>query len=693
MMSPRLSRSALCTFLLALGAGLAPLVSPAAAEPERYSWEVPNTAILGVEELEESTHAETFGALQYMSDPIQPFNRFSLRITKPLIDWVLVPVGKGFRFLVPVPVRQSLDRFSYNFTYPGRLVSLLLQGELRKSGLETAHFVTNTTLGIAGLFDPASGYGIPTHADDVGKAFARWGIGPGFYVFLPLLGPSSARDSVGRIFDTALNPLVWVPVPGIAAFFNVNSFTFRIDGYETLSAAFPDLYLPVRALWSIQRQIKIEDYEIPEEAYATADPEPSLGALLFEPDDPNFVRRAEERSVEIPTTGADLPYSVWLQDHPAPLVFLVPGIGAHRLTNIAVALAEKVFERGYSVAVVSSPFHPEFIARALSADYPGYTPSDAEDVYTALSQIWNDLRDEHGDRVPSARLMGYSLGGIETLFIAAEQENRSPDDLHFESFVAINPPVDLGYAGRRFDAYFDAPLQWPPADRAPRIRELVMKAFIVMMEGLRADGVLPFDRQESEFVVGFSGRMTLADTLMAIRRRGAAGLAQVASEDGRGDALLASVLQSSFERYFYELAFPYFAERIDNGADADSLVRAAGLRSLADALRGKPTVHVVTNADDFILGDRGLAWLREHLGDRVTVFPGGGHMGNIFMPEVHAAILAALGEPPAVRTAATDKAPGTVKGKTVTDTPGPTPSVPLAAGEVLGLQLYPGATL
>jgi ABC-type transporter lipoprotein component MlaA len=664
--------------VLAIGAELGAPASAAGAETDRYSLEVPNAAILGVEELEESTHAETFGALQYMSDPIQPFNRFSLRITKPLIDWVLVPVGKGYRFLVPVPARRALDRFSYNITYPGRLVSLLLQGELRKSGLETAHFATNTTLGIAGLFDPASGYGIPTHADDVGKAFARWGIGPGFYVFLPLLGPSSARDSVGRIFDTALNPLVWVPVPGIAAFFNVNSFSFRIDGYETLSAAFPDLYLPVRALWSIQRQIKIEDYAIPEEAYATADPEPSLGALLFEPNDPNFVRRAEERSVEIPTTGADLPYSLWLQADAAPLVFLVPGIGAHRLTSIAVALAEKVFEPGFSVAVISSPFHPEFITGALSADYAGYTPSDAEDVYAALSQIWDDLRDEHGEDVASARLLGYSLGGIQALVIAAGQESRGADELRFESVVAINPPVDLGYAGRRFDAYFDAPLQWPSEERAQRIRELVMKAFLVITEGMRDDGRLPFDRQESEFMVGFSGRMTLADALAAIQRRGAQGLESVVPADGRENALLESILQSSFERYFFDLAFPYFAARMDDGADPEFLARAAGLRPHADALRRQATVHVVTNADDFILGDAGLTWLRRHLGDRATVFPGGGHMGNIFMPEVHTAILAALGDAPAAARAA----PGA-------DAAGPSSSLAVAAGAVRAVEPHP----
>ena len=186
----------------------------------------------------------------------------------------------------------------------------------------------NTTAGIAGLFDPATRWGIWTYRQDVGLAFARWGAGPGFYLMIPFLGPSSGRDALGRLFDMALNPLTYVP--GAPLLFNVNAFSDRVDGYEALTAGEPDIYLAARALWAVQREIDVQDFEISEEDYAASDPEPSLGILLLKVHDSEFPGDAVEGTVTMSNTGRELPYSVWLQDHPAPLLFILPGIGAHR---------------------------------------------------------------------------------------------------------------------------------------------------------------------------------------------------------------------------------------------------------------------------------------------------------------------------------------------------------------------------
>jgi len=612
---------------------------------------------LDVDELERSTHQETFAALHFIDDPIAPVNRFSLRITKPVIDWVVVPVAKGYRFVVPTPARLALDRASYNLTYPSRFVSLLLQGEIEKAGRETGHFLTNTTLGVAGLFDPAASFGMPTYPEDVGLAFARWGVGHGFYLFLPFLGPSSGRDAVGQAFDLVLNPLFWVPAPGIAGvpFLNaatgaslaigVNAFSFRIDGYETLTEEFSDLYHPTRALWSIQRQIQVDKYRIPAEAYETADPEPSLGVLLFTPDDPRFASRSVKRRAKIAATGRRLPYSIWMQRKPAPLLFLLPGVGAHRLGAIPVGIAEAAFARGYSVVSISSPLHPEFIVAALTAAYPGYTPSDAEDIQTALTRIWRDLRSRYGSRITEANLLGYSLGAIETLFLAAAQAQRPAGGVEFKRFVAINPPVDLLHSGRQFDAYFDAPLQWSRESREANIREVVMKAFLMATEGLPQDAPPPFDRIESEFLIGFAGRATLANSLAMAERLGAPGLDTEIADDGRNGVLADSILRTSFVAFFEQLALPYFAARSPAGLDAAAMAESAGLRSHADALRARCDAYVVTNADDFILGAPGLAWLRDTFADRLTVFPSGGHLGNIHTDKVQEEIFARLAQP------------------------------------------------
>lgn len=604
------------------------------------SRELSNVSMMGVDQLHAPTHRESFSVLQYTPDPIEGFNRGSLGFTKGAIDWVVKPLAKGWRFLIPEPARRSVDNFAYNLSWPVRFISLLLQGRPIDSAKETGHFLMNTTVGVAGLFDPASRWGIPTYREDVGQAFARWGSGPGFYFVIPFLGPSSGRDALGRLFDTALNPATYVGGAGLL--FNMNAFTFKIDGYEALTANESELYLPVRALWSIQRRVEVENYTIPPEAYASSDPEPSLGNLLVKVKDPSFPRKAREHRVEVPSTGRALPYSLWLQEEPAPLVYLIPGIGAHRGSTNAVALAEMAFQRGHSVAAVSSPFHREFLLNGLSQPYPGYTPSDAEDLYQALSLIRADLDSRHPGQVSSARLLGYSMGAIESLHIASAQERRPPGALRFERVVAINPPVDLMYAARHFDGYFDAPLRWPASRRDQRVLDVGLKAFLVAQKGLGGKP-LPFDRTESEFLIGLAGRNTIINTVAAIEERTGKGLTITPQRDPVRGPLLAVVNESSLESYGNQLIVPHYTGL--KGTTREQLVHEAGLRGLGDSLGSDERVRIVTNANDFLLGAKGLAWLEGTLGDRLTVFPDGGHLGNLHIPAVQEAVFRALGSP------------------------------------------------
>jgi ABC-type transporter lipoprotein component MlaA len=614
--------------------------APAVAQRQDPSREQSNVSVLGVDQLRSASHRETFQMLQYTPDPIEGFNRKSLGFTKGAVNWVMKPIAKGWRFITPTFARRGLDNLFFNLGWPSRFLSLLLQGEIVKSGVETGHFVVNTTIGIAGLFDPASRLGIPTYRQDIGLAFARWGSGPGFYFFIPILGPSSGRDALGRLFDTALHPATYLA--GANFFFNMNAFTFRIDGYEALVESYPDPYLPVRALWSIQRTIAVERYTIPPEDYAESDPDPSLGVLLLKTEDSGFPARAKRRTVAMPQSFGPLPYSLWLQDGQAPLVFVIPGIGAHRTSSNPVAIAEMAYQRGHSVAIVSNPFHPEFLLHGLSVPYPGYTPTDSEDLYTALSLIRDDLERRHPGRVTEEKLMGYSLGAIETLFIAGAQESRSADALRFERFVAINPPVDVRHSAQRFDDYFDAPLAWPDGERNDRVKRLAMKAFLVLQEGIGEETRLPFDRAESEFLIGFMGRTMMIDALGAIERKGAPVLQILEQSDGAHSSLLDPINQSSFRRYGDELILPFYRERVGRGVTREDLAAQASLRTHERLLRASDLVHVFTNANDFILGDENLAWLREVAGARLTVFPDGGHLGNLHLEPIQEAILEAL---------------------------------------------------
>jgi pimeloyl-ACP methyl ester carboxylesterase len=290
--------------------------------------------------------------------------------------------------------------------------------------------------------------------------------------------------------------------------------------------------------------------------------------------------------------------------------------------------------------VVSSPFHPEFILTGLTSVYPGFTPEDAQDLEAVLAAIRRQLDESVPGRVGSARLLGYSMGALESIFIA-ERDGANGNALGLERVVAINPPVDLAYAAQGFDGFFDAPMRWPEAEREKRIIELAMKAFLLAQQGMPADGRLPLSRIESEFLIGLSGRTTILNAISASEQRGGKALRVTADERAREGALLSEVNEGSVGNYGRELAVPYFEKT--SGKSRDELWNEANLHHHESWLRAESRVRAFTNQNDFILGAENLAWLEGVLGDRLVVFPDGGHLGNLYVPAVHEKILDALG--------------------------------------------------
>ncbi len=618
--------------LLALALLASACATTAPSEPE-----LSNTAVLGNDALYAPSYGEGFSMLVYTHDPLERANRFSLRLTKAALDWVVAPVALGYRTVVPKPARAAVGRFSYNLMYPDRIVSLLLQGRAKDGAEETGRFLMNSTLGLLGLFDPAEHAGLDTFPEDVGQAFGRWGIPAGPYLFLPMLGPSNARDAVGRVFDTALDPSTYFTGATFALGFN--SFSLRVDDYRDLSAVEADWYVPVRTYWAIRRESEVENYTIPASAFETSDPEPSLGLLKFSPKDPSFGRRAKERKLALAHRGgAVLRYSLWLQREPAPLLFLLPGIGSHRRASTSVALAELAFARGWSVVALSSVFQPEVQLTALRAPYPGYAPHDAADLRNALEAIRAYLEAWRPGRVQAVSLLGVSLGASHALHIAARPEGS----LHFERIVAVNPPVDFLRAASRFDEFFDAPLRWPADERDRRVLEIGKKA-LALFSGEVSDPRLPFDRIESEFLIGLNGRDAVHNAMVAIRHATGRGLRLEPELDPERGWLLDAVNHSSFDAYVRHLVVPHFLATEGAATTVNSLLEGSGLRGIGAALAADPRVSVLTNADDFLLVPEDVLWLRTTLGERATVFPVGGHLGNLWVPEVQEAIFAALG--------------------------------------------------
>jgi phospholipid-binding lipoprotein MlaA len=207
-----------------------------------------------------------------ISDPFEGFNRAMYSVNNVFDENLLVPVAKGYRAVTPKDLRKGLRNFLDNAETPGVLVNDILQGKPERAGETVARFVINSTFGVAGFVDVAAKWGIPPHSEDFGQTFAVWGVGSGPYLYLPVFGPSSLRDSVGRVFDIAADPLFWIRTnPAKYARysrFGATAIAFRepfIEPVDDIKAKSLDPYASFRSFYvqSREREIRdgVENYE------------------------------------------------------------------------------------------------------------------------------------------------------------------------------------------------------------------------------------------------------------------------------------------------------------------------------------------------------------------------------------------------------------------------------------------------
>lgn len=204
---------------------------------------------------------------------------------------ILSPVSDAFGNNVPQPVRDGVSNFASNLNQPGYVVNNLLQLRLGDAAQNTLRFALNSTLGIAGLFDVASELGVQEESTDFGETLHIYGVGEGDYVVHPVLGPSTTRDTVGRVVDFALNPIRHVVespesyyLTGASVASGLDSryqFDTTIDSILYESA---DSYTQLRSLYLQQRRFELGGAAaVYEDPYDNADPVAAAEAVAADP--------------------------------------------------------------------------------------------------------------------------------------------------------------------------------------------------------------------------------------------------------------------------------------------------------------------------------------------------------------------------------------------------------------------------
>jgi phospholipid-binding lipoprotein MlaA len=151
---------------------------------------------------------------QTPGDPYEKINRRFYAAAMHAQRFYVRPIARVYRVLAPGPIGQAIHNFITNLGEPVVVANDVLQLRLRRAGDDLARLVTNTTFGVGGLVDLAATQGLPHRENDFGVTLGRWGVGPGPYLFLPFIGPSTVRDAIGQGADIALTPLTFVRFPG-----------------------------------------------------------------------------------------------------------------------------------------------------------------------------------------------------------------------------------------------------------------------------------------------------------------------------------------------------------------------------------------------------------------------------------------------------------------------------------------------
>ena len=141
-----------------------------------------------------------------INDPGESINRQIHKVNRGLDRIALRPASKVYQ-VVPKPIRAGVSNFASNLKVPGMIINDIFQLKFLDAGSNSARLVVNTTVGLGGIFDPASNLGLPERRSDFGETLHVWGDGEGSYVELPLLGPGTVRHTVGRLMDYAANPI------------------------------------------------------------------------------------------------------------------------------------------------------------------------------------------------------------------------------------------------------------------------------------------------------------------------------------------------------------------------------------------------------------------------------------------------------------------------------------------------------
>ena len=344
-----------------------------------------------------------------------------------------------------------------------------------------------------------------------------------------------------------------------------------------------------------------------------------------------------------------LRYSVLLQSKPAPLVYIIAGTGADNRAADMLTLGDMLFTGGYSVVLLPSTTHPNFIINASENFTPGNPLQDSKDLYNLMKQIDAKLAKE--TTITGHMLMGYSLGAWNAAYAAKLDDEQHA--LNFSRVVMINPPLSLYSSMKMIDGYLYRALPNGISGADSFVKGFLKRLSSVSQssdaldfsnERLLIDAYDKYQPNDATLatIIGLSFRLAAVDMLFTADVMNHDGYVFPKNQDFTIatplDSYMSVALRRSFKDYMDEMYFPIFHARYPGYTERDFIAQS-NLESLSGYIAGSGKFFMITNKDDIILAPGELEKLVRLFGKNAVVFPNGGHLGNLGHPAVAYQIL------------------------------------------------------
>lgn len=618
-------------------------------------------------------------------DSCEKFNRklfvFNLKLNK----YVLRPINIVWASVIP---KYGMDRFQNaynNMNYPIRLVGCLIQKDFKTSKQETLRFLTNTTIGCAGMYDPAQKlFKIESHQEDMGQALEHLKIKRGPYLVLPVIN-GNLRDLVGKLLDWPLRPTSYIGPFGAAAnaVFAVNNTTYMQPMIKKVDDSFADPYEIAKEIYGIDRYIKYNNLDrsevlssksteeniininktsdktelkteaIPNKIDLAADIElnnfkpqgsliDSMRTAYFDNQEidtalntriwsdlsiwnRNFNKKIKISSVNVIPNRVNYKYRYILQKKQnSPLAIIYPSFGEGITSDKSTVLAKILYDEGYSVIIQGSAFQWEFI-KSMPENYkPGLPAQDAQYLRLTTAKIIDNIQSKNNCKFDKKILVGCSFGALTGLFTAIQEEQeekQNKPNLEISKYIVICPPIRIFYALDQLDEYCK---NWKDDSMDIKLRTAIAAEKIINV----SKTISKKKTQEMPESMPFNENETKLIISFLMRQK-------------LSDVIFAIEDCSRCEKNnFYEtmdnISFYDYASKyvfIDNKKSHDDYNYESSLYSLANFLQENKKYKIYHTLDDYFTNTEQLKWLKQQCKDQAVYFSNGSHLGFLYRKE------------------------------------------------------------